>query len=119
MTADRILYGFTIIMCIHFVSIIIVDMTHLLLPPPLLGMIILSLLLFFGIVKMEKLRDICFLLLDYMGMLFIPPAISVILYFDTIAKEFLPIFLTIVLSAVLVMVITGKVVQAMIERSGR
>lgn len=111
MSPISILQGFTIIMCIHFVSICLVDVFNLLLPAPLLGMIILTVLLLKGIVKFEKVQDAGYILLEYMGMLFIAPAISLVLYYDVLAAELVPIMVTLVISTLLVMVITGKIVQ--------
>lgn len=115
-TSDKILYGFTLIMAIYAVSIWLVQSLGLLLPPPLLGMIILAILLLKNIIKAEKIKDVSFMLLDYMGMLFIPPAISLMMYVDIISKELLPLIFTIILSAIAVMVVTGKIVQMMLGR---
>ncbi len=46
-----------------------------------------------------------------MGMLFIPPAISIILYYKIIAQEAVPIIVTLIITTLLVMIITGKIVQ--------
>lgn len=116
-TSDKILYGFTLIMAIYAVSIWLVQSLGLLLPPPLLGMIILVVLLLKNIIRTESIKDVSFMLLDYMAMLFIPPAISMMMYIDIISKELLPLILTIVLSAIAVMVVTGKIVQMMLGRN--
>lgn len=111
MNPNSILQGFTIIMCIHFVSIALVDIFKLLLPAPLLGMIILAILLYTNIIKIKWVEHAAYVLLEYMGMLFIPPAISIILYYKIIAKEAVPIIVTLLITTLLVMVVTGKVVQ--------
>ena len=111
MNPNSILQGFTIIMCIHFVSIALVDIFKLLLPAPLLGMIILAILLYTNIIKIKWVEHAAYVLLEYMGMLFIPPAISIILYYKMIAKEAVPIIVTLLITTLLVMVVTGKVVQ--------
>ena len=111
MNPSSILQGFTIIMCIHFVSIALVDIFNLLLPPPLLGMIILAILLYTNIIKVAWVEHAAYVLLEYMGMLFIPPAIIIILYYKIIAQEAVPIIVTLIITTLLVMIITGKIVQ--------
>ena len=108
---NSILQGFTVIMCIHFVSIALVDIFKLLLPAPLLGMIILAVLLYTNVIKINLVEPAAYLLLEYMGMLFIPPAISIILYYKIIVQEAVPIIVTLIVTTLLVMIITGKVVQ--------
>lgn len=119
MNPSSILQGFTIIMCIHFVSIALVDMFKLLLPPPLLGMIILAILLYTNIIKISWVEDAAYVLLEYMGMLFIPPAISIILYYKIIAQEAVPIIVTLIITTLLVMVITGRVVQLFAKKNDK
>lgn len=117
MNPNSILQGFTIIMCIHFVSIALVDIFKLLLPAPLLGMIILAILLYTNIIKIKWVEHAAYVLLEYMGMLFIPPAISIILYYKIIAKEAVPIIVTLLITTLLVMVVTGKVVQVFTRKN--
>ena len=45
------------------------------------------------------------------GLLFVPPGVALMLYFDVIAAEFWPIFTATVVSTVLVLVVTGHVHQ--------
>lgn len=117
MNPNSILQGFTIIMCIHFVSIALVDIFKLLLPAPLLGMIILAILLYTNIIKIKWVEHAAYVLLEYMGMLFIPPAISIILYYKIIAQEAVPIIVTLIITTLLVMVVTGKVVQVFAQKN--
>ncbi len=117
MNANSILYSFTIIMVIYAFSIWIVGVSSLFLPSPLVGMLILTSLLLKEKVKIDNIKSGSLLLLDYMGMFFIPPAISMIMYMDIIARELLGIVMTILLSTIAVMVVTGKIVQLLLERS--
>lgn len=111
-----LLKGFIILACIQFVSLILVVTLNIVLPPALLGMIILTILLLTKVVSMKTVEGTCNILLYIMGLLFIPPAISLVLYYDIISKEFFPIVVTMLLSTVIVMLVTGKTVQLMITR---
>lgn len=117
MNFDNILYGFTIILLINSLCIYLVQALTLPIPSPLLGMIILTLLMFTKVVRIERLKDAGLLLLENMGMLFIPPAISVMLYFDIISQELLPILLVVFISSIIVMLVSGKVVELMLKNS--
>lgn len=111
-----LLKGFIIIVCIQFVSLLLVVTFNILLPSALLGMIILTILLLGKIVPMKAVEGTCNVLLYIMSLLFIPPVISLTLYYDIISREFLPIVITMIISTIIVMLVTGKTVQIMIER---
>lgn len=117
MNFDNILFGFTVIMLINSFCIYVVKAFSLPISSPLLGMLVLSLLLFTKKVNIEKIKDAGMLLLENMGMLFIPPAISIMLYFDIISKELLPILLVVFLSSIIVMFVSGKTVELMLKHS--
>lgn len=82
-------------------------------------MIILSVLLFAKVICVERIKDAGMLLLENMGMLFIPPAISIILYFDIISDELWKILLVVFLSSMIVMLVSGKIVQVMLDKGQR
>jgi len=112
-----LLTGFSYILLIQFVSTLAVGLLGIKFPPALLGMIILTLLLLLKAVRISTVEDTCTLLLEKMGMLFVPAGVSILLYADIIFKESLAIFATIIVSSIIVMVITGLTVDFMLKRS--
>ena len=117
MNFDNILFGFTIILLINSICIYLVKVFSLPVSAPLLGMLVLSALLFAKAVRVERIKDAGTLLLENMGMLFIPPAISIILYFDIISNELWKILLVVFLSSIIVMLVSGKIVQVMLNKA--
>ena len=76
-------------------------------------MLLLTLLLKLGWVKLEWVEKVSNFLVKNMGFFFVPPGVALMLYFDIIGKEFWPILIATVVSTVIVLVVTGRVHQLM------
>lgn len=85
-------------------------------PGSIIGMIILFLFLQYKIVKIEKIKEVSDFLLDNMAIFFIPAGVSLMSTLDLIKDNIFILLITIVLSTVLVMYVTGIVVEKMINR---
>lgn len=85
-------------------------------PPSIWGMIMLTLLLQSGIVKPASVAPICRFLVSNMAFFFIPPGVALMLYFDLIAKEWLPITMATLISILLVLLVTGRLHQFLHNR---
>lgn len=88
-------------------------------PGSIWGMIILTILLSRGIVNPKSVRPVCSFLIDNMAFFFIPPGVALMLYFDLIAAEFIPIATATVVSVLLVLLVTGHFHQLMHKRAKR
>ena len=84
-------------------------------PGSIVGMILLFILLKANIIKVDKLEDIGNLLLDNMDLFFIPAGVSLIRSLGLIEKNVFVLLITIFFSTILVMYITGIVVEKMIK----
>lgn len=84
-------------------------------PGSIIGMILLFLLLQFKIIKIDFIKEISDLFLDNMAIFFIPAGVSLISSLDIILSNIFILLVTIALSTVIVMYITGVVVQQMIK----
>lgn len=80
-------------------------------PGSILGMLLLTALLQMGWVKVETVRPISRFLVSNMAFFFVPPGVALMLYFDLIAAEWLPITVATVVSTAVVLVVTGAVHQ--------
>ena len=80
-------------------------------PGSILGMLILTALLQMKIIKLESVKGICDFLVSNLGFFFVPPGVALMLYFDLIAAEWLPILTATVVSTAIVLIITGQVHQ--------
>ena len=80
-------------------------------PGSIWGMLILTLLLERKIVNPETIRPVCRFLISNMAFFFVPPGVALMLYFDIIAAEWLPITVATVISILLVLLVTGHLHQ--------
>ena len=76
-------------------------------PGNVIGMALLLVSLSAGWVKLAWLQDAADLLLSYMALFFVPAGVGVMLYFDLIGREWLPIVAATVISTFVVMAVTG------------
>lgn len=90
---------------------IIVYFTGIKIPSSIIGMLLLTLSLQLGWIKPEKIRKMCDFLISNMGFFFVPPGVALMLYFDVIQAQIIPIALATIISTILVLVVTGWVHQ--------
>ncbi|MDR0934562.1 MAG: CidA/LrgA family protein [Burkholderiaceae bacterium] len=89
----------------------VVAVTGIKFPSALIGMLLLALLLKIGWVKLEWVKGVSDFLLAHFGLFFVPPGVALMLYFDVIAAEWLPITIATIASTLLVLAVTGWVYQ--------
>ncbi|MEE1547988.1 MAG: CidA/LrgA family protein [Prevotella pectinovora] len=82
-------------------------LTGISVPSSIIGMLLLTFLLKVKVIKLEWVETISNFLVKNMGFFFVPPGVALMLYFDIIGKEIVPIVLTTTLSTMLVLVVTG------------
>lgn len=80
-------------------------------PGSIIGMLILTLVLQLGWLKAATITPISRFLISNMGFFFVPPGVALMLYFDIIAKEWLPISVATIASVFLVLVVSGRMHQ--------
>ena len=89
----------------------IVTLTGVKLPSSIIGMLLLTLFLKIGIVKLEWVRGLTDFLIANLGFFFVPPGVALMLYFDIIEAELIPIAVATVVSTVCVLLVTGHTHQ--------
>jgi holin-like protein len=82
-------------------------------PGSVVGMALLLAALILGLVKVEWVTEASELVLTHMALLFVPVGVGVMLYFDLLAREWLPIVAATVLSTFIVIAVTGHVTQGL------
>ena len=90
---------------------LIVFLTEIKLPSSIIGMLLLTLFLKLGWIKLEWVQGLSNFLVANLGFFFVPPCVALMLYFDIIAAEFWPIVIATLISTILVLVTTGWVHQ--------
>lgn len=117
MTPGSILRGITILLALQWVSVLLLQVLHIAFPPALLGMILLAVLLLTGVIRQASVEDACTILIEKMGMLFLPAGISMLLYLDIIKAESAAIFLTIIVSSLIILITTTAFVELVSKNS--
>ena len=90
---------------------LVVYLTGVKLPSSIIGMLLLTLFLKLGWIKLHWVQGMSDFLVANLGFCFVPPGVAVMLYFDVIAAEFWPIVVSFLVSTLLVLVVTGWVHQ--------
>lgn len=95
---------------------LIVYLTGIRFPSALIGMLLLTLFLKLGWIRLEWVQGVADFLLAYLGLFFVPPGVALMLHFDMIQAEFLPIAAATLVSTVLVLAVTGWTHQLLRRR---
>lgn len=90
---------------------LVVFLTGVKLPSSIIGMLLLTLFLKLGWVKLKWVQGLSDFLVANLGFFFVPPGVALMLYFDIIGAQFWPIVIATVVSTALVLVVTGRVHQ--------
>ena len=85
-------------------------------PGTIIGMIILFLLLQFKIMKEETIKDVADFLLGNMAIFFVPAGVSLINSLGLITDNMLVLLLSGTIATIIIMLITGIIVEFMINR---
>jgi holin-like protein len=80
-------------------------------PGNVIGMILLTVCLLTGILDVKRVEPAADMLLSEIGLFFVPPGVAVMLYFDLIARQWLPLLVAIVGSLLAVLWVTALVAR--------
>ena len=86
---------------------LIVHFTSVSLPSSIIGMLLLTLLLKIGWIKLAWVKGLADFLVGTLPFYFVPAGVAVMLYFDLIAASFWPIVVASAGSTVIVLIVTG------------
>lgn len=107
----RFIFGFFILFGFYLISLFILKITHIIIPPAIFGLILFALSLHFGIIKEEWVKLTVNFLLKNMAILFVPFIGGLVVYETIIVKNLIPIILIILATTTLTIVITGLFVE--------
>lgn len=107
---------FLIILVINFAGVIIQNIFNLPLPGTILGMLILFVLLWTKVLKVESIEKVCDFLILNMIIFFLPPAVELLEYMALLKTGFLKIIILLIATTVITMIVTGKTVDFCIKR---
>ena len=104
-------FGFMVLLFFQFIGTMLTQLLHLPLPGVLTGLILLAVSLATGLLPMHTVEKAADGLLGEMGLFFVPIAVGLVLYADVLLQNGVAIILTILISTVFVLCLTGKVVD--------
>jgi holin-like protein len=98
-------------LCVIFVCLSIgdafSDLLHIPIPGSVFGMLLLAYALKRRIVGLEGVERVADVLTSNLGLLFVPPGVGLISYYDLIKKEYISISISILISTFLVLALVG------------
>ena len=97
---------------------LVVFVTGIKLPSSIIGMLLLTLFLKLGWVKLHWVQGLSDFLVANLGFFFVPSGVALMLYFDIIQAQFWPIVISTIISTILVLVVTGWVHQLIRKSHG-
>ena len=84
-------------------------------PASIYGMVILFVCLLTGMIKLESVHDAGKFLIEIMPVMFIPAGVGLLTAWGILKPVCVPIILITVITTVVVMIVTGRVTQAVIR----
>jgi holin-like protein len=85
-------------------------------PGNVLGMVILFICLYFDLIKITMISQISKFLLDHLAFFFVPAGVGILACIPFLKGKLLSVFLIIVISTVIVIAVTGWVIQLYIRK---
>ena len=115
----KYLHQAVIIAAVTFAAEIIKYLIPLPVPASIYGLILLFVLLKTGLVKLSQIEDVGNLLLELMPLLLVPATVSFLTVLDVIQNMLLPVLIMGFIGTMAVMLVTGRVAQWIVRRSGK
>ncbi|MCU7547538.1 CidA/LrgA family protein [Chitinophagaceae bacterium LB-8] len=92
---------------------LIVSLTGIKLPASIIGMILLTVSLRAGWIKVQSVKEIADLLTKNLAFFFVPSGVAIMLYLKVIQASFWPIVISALGSTVIILMVTGWVHQVL------
>lgn len=112
----KYIHQFLIILTVSFIGELLGLVIPLPIPASVYGLGIMLICLFTGIIKLHQIEEVADWLILIMPVLFVPSAVSLINVSEALLKDILVISVVTLVSTIVVMIVTGKVAQFIIER---
>lgn len=111
------LTALALIMGISFAGDLLSRVLPLPVPGSIYGLVLMLILLLCGAVKLERVRAVGDFFISLMPLMFIAPAVDLMAAVDSFRDFLLPMAVICAVSTLVVMVVTGRVSQAIIRRT--
>ncbi|MGL5376947.1 MAG: CidA/LrgA family protein [Cetobacterium sp.] len=107
---------FAIILGITYVSSLLSKVMPIPIPGPVIGILLLFILLYFKIIKVEKIKNATNLMLTNLAFLFLPPGVGLLKSMDILASNGHKLLFVVIISTIITIIVTGWTVQFIIKR---
>lgn len=114
----KYLQQFCIIIMISFISELMKHIIPLPIPANIYGLILMFLVLFTGLIKVEQVKEVSDFLIELMPIMFIPPAVAVMEHYRIFEGFYVQSVVTIILSTIIIMTVTALTVDTVIRLKG-
>lgn len=112
----KYLKEFLIIMLVTTVGEIIRYIVPLPIPASIYGLVLMFVLLYTGVLKLDQVKTTAQFLIAIMPVMFIPAAVALMDSFSALQPILIPALITIIVCNIVVMVVTGKTAQFIISK---
>lgn len=111
----KTLRQFAVILLISFAGELLRQFIPLPIPASVYGLVLMLICLCSGLIKVNDIKETSMFLIEIMSVMFIPAAVGLTDSWQALKPIIWPVILTILFTTVLVMVITGRVTQHVIQ----
>lgn len=115
----KLLLGFTVLLAFQLIGEILARGFSLPVPGPVIGMGLLFGLLILRGQSFNALDDASSALLKHFSLLFVPAGVGIMLYFDELRTQWLPITLTIVITTVATFILSAVLMQKLQQKRSK
>ena len=114
----KLLRQFSLILLISFGGEVIHFLIPLPIPASVYGLTFMLILLGSGILKTDQVKEASNFLIEIMPVMFIPAGVGLMTSWEALRPVCVPVMVITVLTTIIVMVVTGRVTQAVIRKRG-
>ncbi|WP_246141087.1 CidA/LrgA family protein [Bacillus marasmi] len=101
---------------INQMGVLIVKVTHLPIPGNVLGMLILFLLLYTGVIRLDWVDKVSSLLIKHLSFFFIPVSVGLMTLGPVFIKNGIALIIVLVISTLVGIVVSGSLSQFLVHR---
>lgn len=119
MTKMKYLRQLLIILIFSFIGEILHSLIPIQVPASIYGLVLLFIALLTGIIQLPQVKEAAKYLIEIMPLMFIPAGVGLLESWGDLKSILIPVLLLLVVSTILIMGVSGKVTQGIIQRSKR
>ena len=108
-----------IILIFSFIGEVLHSLIPIQVPASIYGLVLLFIALLIGIIQLPQVKEAAKYLIEIMPLMFIPAGVGLLESWGDLKSILIPVLILLVASTILVMGVSGKVTQGIIQRSKR